>query len=73
MNRRTLLVAGLTVPFGRAQAQPVWTPTRPIRFIVPFVAGGSTDVGARIIADRMGETLGQPVIVENRGGSGGNI
>lgn len=73
MNRRTLLVAGLTVAFGRAQAQPVWAPTRPIRFVVPFVAGGSTDVGARIIADRMGETLGQPVIVENRGGSGGNI
>ncbi len=73
MNRRTLLAAGLAAPFGQALAQPAWTPTRPIRFIVPFVAGGSTDVGARIIADRMGETLGQPVIVENRGGSGGNI
>ena len=58
---------------ARAHAQAAWAPNRPIRFIVPFVAGGSTDVGARIIADRMGETLGQPVIVENRGGSGGNI
>ncbi len=73
MNRRILLAAGLAAPFARAQAQPAWAPSRPIRFIVPFVAGGSTDVGARIIADRMGETLGQPVIVENRGGSGGNI
>ena len=73
MNRRLLLAAGLAAPFLRAHAQPAWSPNRPIRFVVPFVAGGSTDVAARIIADRMGETLGQPVIVENRGGSGGNI
>lgn len=73
MHRRTLLAAGLAAPFARAHAQAAWAPSRPIRFIVPFVAGGSTDVAARIIADRMGETLGQPVIVENRGGSGGNI
>lgn len=73
MNRRILIAAGLAAPFARARAQAPWAPTRPIRFIVPFVAGGSTDVAARIIADRMGETLGQPVIVENRGGSGGNI
>ena len=73
MHRRTLLAAGLVAPFARAHAQAAWAPNRPIRFIVPFVAGGSTDVAARIIADRMGETLGQPVIVENRGGSGGNI
>ncbi|MBW6400234.1 tripartite tricarboxylate transporter substrate binding protein [Roseomonas sp. HJA6] len=73
MNRRTLLAAGLAVPIARAHAQGTWTPNRPIRFIVPFVAGGSTDVGARFIADHMSSTLGQPVIVENRGGSGGNI
>jgi len=73
MNRRSLLAASLAVPFAQAHAQAAWTPNRPIRFIVPFVAGGSTDVGARIIADHMGSTLGQPVIVENRGGSGGNI
>ena len=73
MNRRTLIAAGFAAPFATARAQGTWAPSRPIRFIVPFVAGGSTDVAARIIADRMGETLGQPVIVENRGGSGGNI
>lgn len=73
MHRRTLLAAGLAAPVARAHAQAAWAPSRPIRFVVPFVAGGSTDVAARIIADRMGETLGQPVIVENRGGSGGNI
>ena len=73
MHRRTLIAAGLAAPFAQARAQAAWAPNRPIRFIVPFVASGSTDVAARIIADRMGETLGQPVIVENRGGSGGNI
>lgn len=73
MNRRLLVAAGLAAPFAHARAQAAWSPNRPIRFIVPFVAGGSTDVAARILADRMGETLGQPVIVENRGGSGGNI
>lgn len=73
MIRRSLLAVSLALPFARAHAQPAWTPNRPIRFIVPFVAGGSTDVGARIIADHMGSSLGQPVIVENRGGSGGNI
>lgn len=69
MLRRTLLATSLATP---ALAQS-WAPTRPIRMIVPFVAGGSTDVAARLIAEQMGERLGQPVIVENRGGSGGNI
>ncbi|UPY36262.1 tripartite tricarboxylate transporter substrate binding protein [Sediminicoccus sp. KRV36] len=69
MLRRTLLASSLAPP---ALAQS-WAPTRPIRMIVPFVAGGSTDVAARIIAEQMSERLGQPVIVENRGGSGGNI
>jgi tripartite-type tricarboxylate transporter receptor subunit TctC len=48
-------------------------PSRPITLIVPFPPGGSTDVAARIIADRMGSLLGQPVIVENVGGAGGSI
>lgn len=73
LSRRSLLAgAGAAVTIRPAFAQG-WSPSRPIRFIVPFVAGGSTDIAARIIADRMGETLGQPVVVENRGGSGGNI
>lgn len=69
MLRRALLATPLATP-ALAQA---WAPVRPIRMIVPFVAGGSTDVAARIVAEPMGERLGQPVIVENRGGSGGNI
>ena len=48
-------------------------PSRPITLIVPFPPGGSTDVAARIMADKMGSALGQPVIVENVGGAGGSI
>lgn len=48
-------------------------PTRPIRVLVPFPPGGGTDVVARAVAPAMSETLGQPIIVENRAGAGGNI
>jgi tripartite-type tricarboxylate transporter receptor subunit TctC len=57
---------------GQAHAQTAW-PAKPIRMIVGFAAGGSTDVTARIIAKALSERLGQPVVVENRGGAGGNI
>ena len=48
-------------------------PTRPVTMVVPFAAGGGTDVTARIIAPRLGEVLGQQVIIENLGGAGGMI
>ncbi|WP_299009573.1 tripartite tricarboxylate transporter substrate-binding protein, partial [uncultured Caulobacter sp.] len=48
-------------------------PARPIRFIVPYAAGGTTDLVARTVGARMAQTLGQPVIIDNRGGAGGNI
>lgn len=57
---------------GQAHAQTA-RPAKPIRMIVGFAAGGSTDVTARIIAQALTDRLGQPVVVENRGGAGGNI
>jgi tripartite-type tricarboxylate transporter receptor subunit TctC len=53
--------------------QPKDWPTKPIRMLVGFAAGGSTDVTARIIAKALSERLGQPVVIENRAGAGGNI
>ena len=63
-----LLAAGLFQP---AFAQQF--PNKPLRIIVPFPAGGTTDIAARIVAQRMQESMGQPVLVENRGGAGGTI
>jgi tripartite-type tricarboxylate transporter receptor subunit TctC len=54
-----------------AQAQD-W-PSRPLRFVVPFPAGGSTDVGARLIGEHLSRSLGQQIVVENKSGANGNI
>ena len=63
------LLVVLSVLGASAQAQ--WTPTRPIRIVVPYPPGGGSDVAARTISDRVGQKLGQPVIVDNRPGAGG--
>lgn len=68
------LILSLVPTSGFAQAGKSATyPTRPIRLIVPLTAGGPTDSLARIIAVPLGEALGQPVIIDNRPGAGGNI
>jgi tripartite-type tricarboxylate transporter receptor subunit TctC len=62
--------AGATLPLAaRAQAYP----NKPVRLIVPFAPGGTTDIIARIVAERMNATIGQNMIVENRAGGGGTV
>ena len=57
----------------QAQAQAAPYPNKPIRVIVPFAAGSTTDIIARAIADKMGESMGQTMVVDNRGGASGTI
>jgi tripartite-type tricarboxylate transporter receptor subunit TctC len=65
----TAAVAAMLAFGGAASAQDF--PNRPITMVIPFAAGGPTDVLGRVVAARMGEILGQQVVVENVGGAGG--
>ena len=67
--RLAILLLALALP---AWAQDAY-PSRPIRFILPFPPGGPTDILGRLISERLGAQLGQPVVTENRGGAGGNV
>lgn len=82
MNRSTIsrraalalpLAAALTGAASHASAQAVAWPTRPVRLVVAFAPGGTVDLVSRYLAERLTPLLGQPVVVENRPGAGGNL
>jgi tripartite-type tricarboxylate transporter receptor subunit TctC len=73
LNAAALGALGLAFAGRRAWAETAAFPTRPLRLIVPYVPGGVIDATARMIAEKMSIELGQAVVVDNRGGAGGNI
>ena len=74
ISRRSLLLSSAAIVAAPAivRAEAPW-PNKPIRFIVPFGPGGSTDISMRILAPKLNEMLGQTCIVENRAGAGGVV
>ena len=64
-----MVVAALGAPLAQAQTYP----DKPVRFVVPYPPGGGTDVIARIVQERFQATLGQPIVIENRGGAAGSL
>jgi tripartite-type tricarboxylate transporter receptor subunit TctC len=68
-----LVAVALSLASGPSGAQSAAWPTKPIRIVVAYPAGGTTDIAARLLAERLSRTIGQQVIVENRGGAGGTI
>jgi tripartite-type tricarboxylate transporter receptor subunit TctC len=79
LQRRSLLVAAGALAVGAFAMTPAWSqsatwnPTRPIKMVVPFAPGGGADVSARAVVDKLGQKLGQVVIIDNRAGAGGTL
>ncbi|MDO8278642.1 MAG: tripartite tricarboxylate transporter substrate binding protein [Burkholderiaceae bacterium] len=71
--RRNFLLGALALASAAAWSQAGPYPAKPVRLIVGYPAGGASDVAARIVAQKLGERMGQPVVVENRPGSAGNV
>ncbi len=69
---KALLLSTVVAACGAASAQTDW-PAKPVRIVVPFAAGGTTDITARVIADELTKVVRQSVIVENKAGAGGNV
>ncbi len=78
-SRRLLIHSALALgallvsPSGGAQTSTVPYPNRPVRLVVPYPPGGPTDIVARVVAAQLTESMGQPFVIENRAGAGGNI
>jgi len=73
LKRRSALLAAVALAFGTsAWAQAEW-PSKPVRIVVPFAPGGTTDLTARIVAEQLGQSFKQNFIIENKAGAGGNL
>lgn len=72
LTRRSVIAAAATLPLAAAAQAQTW-PSRPVRFIVPFPPGGAADIVGRLLAAHFQQVLGQPFVVENRGGAGSTI
>src|SRR5262249_30264893 len=72
-DMKRAILAAVIIALGLTAAQAQTYPSRPITIIVPFAAGGPTDVIGRALAEKMRATLGQPVLIENVTGAGGSI